>query len=43
MLGIKENLREYWTYPGSLTTPPCSECVQWIIFKEPIEISSSQV
>lgn len=33
----------YWTYKGSLTTPPCKECVTWIIFKSPIEVSSEQV
>lgn len=33
----------YWTYKGSLTTPPCAECATWIIFKTPLEISSEQV
>lgn len=39
---IPEN-KKYWTYPGSLTTPPCSESVTWILFKEPIEVSREQV
>ncbi len=35
--------REYYTYMGSLTTPPCSEGVLWIVLKEPIQISSQQI
>lgn len=35
--------REYFTYMGSLTTPPCSEGVLWIVMKEPIQISAQQI
>ncbi|XP_038601350.1 carbonic anhydrase 13-like [Tachyglossus aculeatus] len=35
--------RDYWTYPGSLTVPPLLESVIWIIFKQPISISSQQL
>nr|CAD7585914.1 unnamed protein product [Timema genevievae] len=33
----------YFTYEGSLTTPPCSEVVTWIDFKQPILLSARQV
>ncbi|MGB5462094.1 MAG: carbonic anhydrase family protein, partial [Aureibaculum sp.] len=33
----------YYTYSGSLTTPPCTENVRWYIFKEPITVSVDQV
>ncbi|KAF4531764.1 hypothetical protein B566_EDAN017132 [Ephemera danica] len=32
----------YWTYLGSLTTPPCSECVTWLVFKEHINVTEKQ-
>ena len=36
-------LKDYYTYDGSLTTPPLAECVKWIVFKDPIEVSAAQV
>ncbi len=33
----------YFHFKGSLTTPPCSEGVQWYVMKTPIEVSSAQV
>jgi len=34
---------EYWTYEGSMTTPPCNECVVWTVFRQAIPISSRQL
>ncbi|XP_023191818.1 carbonic anhydrase-related protein isoform X1 [Xiphophorus maculatus] len=36
-------LRDYWVYEGSLTTPPCSEKVTWILFRYPLTISQLQI
>lgn len=33
----------YYTYTGSLTTPPCTEGVRWIIMQQPVELSSTQI
>jgi len=33
----------YYTYPGSLTTPPCSEIVTWLVMQTPIEASKAQI
>ncbi|KAI5255476.1 Carbonic Anhydrase 2 [Manis pentadactyla] len=41
--GLLPESLDYWTYPGSLTTPPLLECVTWIVLKEPISISSEQI
>ncbi|WP_173917486.1 carbonic anhydrase [Halobacillus sp. Marseille-Q1614] len=30
-------------YGGSLTTPPCTEGVHWIIYEEPLELSKEQI
>uniref|UniRef100_A0A8C5NG07 Carbonic anhydrase n=1 Tax=Gouania willdenowi TaxID=441366 RepID=A0A8C5NG07_GOUWI len=34
---------DYWTYDGSLTTPPLLESVTWIVCKEPISVSPEQM
>uniref|UniRef100_A0A8D1DL65 Carbonic anhydrase 8 n=1 Tax=Sus scrofa TaxID=9823 RepID=A0A8D1DL65_PIG len=36
-------LRDYWVYEGSLTIPPCSEGVTWILFRYPLTISQLQI
>lgn len=39
---LPEN-RAYYTYMGSLTTPPCTEDVLWMVFKQPMPVSAEQV
>ncbi len=34
---------EFFKYSGSLTTPPCTEGVYWMVFKQPIEASAKQI
>jgi carbonic anhydrase len=33
----------FYAFMGSLTTPPCSEGVRWIVLRQPAEISESQL
>lgn len=32
----------YYTYNGSLTTPPCSEIVRWLVMTEPVTLTAEQ-
>lgn len=34
---------DFWTYRGSLTTPPCSEGIQWFVAKQPMIVSTNQM
>ena len=34
---------KYFNYSGSLTTPPCSEGVNWIVMNQAIQVSAEQV
>jgi carbonic anhydrase len=33
----------YYSFAGSLTTPPCSEGVAWMVFATPVEFSAAQI
>lgn len=33
----------YWLYEGSLTTPPCSEIVDWMVVREPLEVDAADI
>jgi carbonic anhydrase len=35
--------RGYWTFQGSLTTPPCTEGVSWFVFEEQMPLSREQL
>ncbi len=38
----KEN-KNFYSYSGSLTTPPCTENVNWVIFKNQIQLSHNEL
>ena len=35
--------RDYYRFSGSLTTPPCSEGVRWLVMKQPMQVSQAQI
>lgn len=35
--------KAYYRFNGSLTTPPCSEGVTWLVMKDPVTVSREQV
>jgi len=35
--------RSYYTFAGSLTTPPCSEGVTWFVLKNPATLSAGEI
>ncbi|MGZ5786498.1 MAG: carbonic anhydrase [Ramlibacter sp.] len=41
--GLLPRERGYFRYTGSLTAPPCTEGVDWIVMKQPIDISPAQL
>lgn len=46
LLNLKELLpqdQRYYQFIGSLTTPPCSEGVLWMVLKKPAQISAAQL
>lgn len=40
---LPKDLRRYYRYNGSLTTPPCHQSVTWTLFHERVQISKDQV
>jgi len=41
---LKESLSgEYFTYTGSLTSPPCTEGVKWYVMKRPLGVQAEQL
>ena len=39
---LPEN-KDYYTFQGSLTTPPCSEGVTWFVLKAPVKVADGEV
>ena len=40
---LPRSKESFFTYEGSLTTPPCAEVVSWIVLKEKATISERQI
>jgi carbonic anhydrase len=41
--GLLPAKRAYHSYAGSLTTPPCSETVTWMVLADPIEVATADI
>lgn len=41
--GLLPAEQDYYRYNGSLTTPPCTEGVRWLVMKQPMTLSQQQL
>jgi carbonic anhydrase len=41
--GMLPKTGSYYTFPGSLTTPPCGEGVTWFVLKQPVTLSQFEL
>ena len=41
--GLLPSNRDHYRFNGSLTTPPCSEGVRWLVMKKPVSASKEQI
>jgi carbonic anhydrase len=42
-VGLLPPDRSYYTFLGSLTTPPCTEDVTWLVLKHPVSVSAAEI
>lgn len=40
---VRSLQQDFIAYQGSLTTPPCSEAVSWLVARDPMKISRNDV
>lgn len=43
LISLLPEEQTFYTYQGSLTTPPCSEIVRWLLLDTPIYLSEAQI
>lgn len=43
LAGLLPTERRYWEFEGSLTTPPCSEGVRWMVLTQPVKVSAEAI
>jgi carbonic anhydrase len=43
LAGLLPAQRRYWEFEGSLTTPPCSEGVRWMVLTQPVTVSAQAI
>ncbi|BDH61938.1 carbonic anhydrase [Lysinibacillus sp. PLM2] len=43
LLEVLPEVNNIYLYTGSLTTPPCTQGITWILLEEPVEMSSQQI
>ena len=40
---LPDDTDTFFTYEGSLTTPPCSQIVRWLVMAEPVTLTADQI
>jgi carbonic anhydrase len=41
--GLLPSKTDYYRYSGSLTTPPCSETVDWLLLTDPVQVADADI